>query len=234
MKESIIKPLYTMEQIKELHYGKDEKKQNNIFTNPASRIVMMVELTCLLLWLGYWYLLIISGFGEDFNFICGKLFLFWLDIFPEGLYTPTGIQRLCAILMGIGLIFVALYILIIIMVKIPNKVYVLITSCVRNSMVHKGLIYVSPFTTDQYYTLSELYKNAKEVLGYLESSCICEICIEENNTVRLCVHDQLVSKEYKYNFGKYTDKIFNPDIIDFTVLDEQVESIINKKVEFLK
>lgn len=108
-------------------------------------------------------------------------------------------------------------------------------------IIEKGLCFLSkllykycnisshPFFYHKYCNLYNLYSNEEEFLSYLKTDEHPSIIIKDQDTVKICIHQQNYAKEYELNFPGMISEIFKDNCIDFSCLDNRVETVFNKK-----
>lgn len=86
-----------------------------------------------------------------------------------------------------------------------------------------------PCSWHEYNNLRDLYEQEEKFLSYLEIDEQPDITLQGDDYVKITVHKQNIMEEHRLRFPGIISKLFQPDKIDFSYLDELVEAALQKK-----
>lgn len=207
---NVIKSKYTSEDIFNLYYGsKDVIKKRNVIDLIISIMSFLSFILCFIV------LFIIH------NNLIHYMNLFFLKITCP----PILNQYIFALIKSFAYIGVVLFLPIWVIFKISSKIITIIAK-----KLYK-IYQISPYPChhNHYFDLFSLYKNMEEFLSYLATDEHPSIILKDQDTVKICIHQQNYAKEYELNFPGMISEIFKDNCIDFSCLDNQVETVFNKK-----
>lgn len=236
MKNKIIKPKHTSDEIKELFYGPDKEKSSS-WDNPAYRNVVKWRVFFVLLFIAYIIVMCLNGaFFEYMNRIqkyMGNNFIVEHIESIDSTDANTVMEAYRIIWKWIlELIYIITYLFILIapIIPIPIKILNRIYKKIYANYIKKGLIYNPPIADSDFDYYYGLYKEAESMIPYLESSEIICLSADDENIVKMRMHDQIVSSEKKFTFLHMVHKIFQPDVIDFSVIDKEFDLIMKDRI----
>lgn len=225
--ESFIKPKYTSADVKAIYYGDDPKKRSDLF-NPAGRKIAALLIALILIWLIYLYGLLLTGIWYDFYGLINAG-LMKLSVYSYALWQEDSAYILVMAPVMLLAIIGGLWVVLLPTLFLPYKLINRVLKSAEMHFIRKGQLYISPISYSKYVRFENLYKEVERMEKYLASSDITDICIEDDNTVRVCVHNQLVSKDMKFSFAGLVEKIFLPEQIDFSVIDAELDALVYGK-----
>lgn len=82
-----------------------------------------------------------------------------------------------------------------------------------------------------YYYLVHLYENMNEFFSYLEIDEHPDITLQGDDYVKITIHKQNIMEEHRLRFPGIISKLFQPDKMDFSYLDELVEAVLQNNKE---
>lgn len=233
--KSIIKPSYTSNDVKRIYNGIELGKGCD-WRNPSYKVLLKITFVMVLIWIFYLGLTIYSGLFEKYiNWIENSSNRIMNSILPniinEYICLPknsTGLSIIIGIIAFLGILFIYIFVhvlwlcpFIIFPIMIISKSY----KKLKKGFIKKGLIQIPPISYDDYMHFFTLYRKAEILIRYLEGSDIVDLFIENENTVRVIIHNSLISKEEKYVFDGMVREIFTPTKIDFSIIDKQFDLV---------
>lgn len=235
MKDNIIKPVHTSDEIKRLYYGTDPDKKPT-WDNPAYRSVEIWGLILTILYFVYFIGIGLSGVAFEYihlvqKYMGSNMIVEYINsIDTSYISTVIDSSRLIWKFM-LEFMYAIVYLLIAIapIIPIPIKVINIIYKAMYKRNVKKGLIYDSPISRRDFDYYYRLYKNAENMLSYLESAEIIDLSTNDENVVKMRIHNQMISSEKRFVFRNMVHKIFLPDIIDFSVIDKDFEETMDRR-----
>lgn len=234
--ENIIKPSYTSNDVKRMYNGIEPGKGCD-WRNPSYRGLIKITSIMVIIYILYLGCTIYSELTENYlNWIVSLSNRLMNSILPNiineyilstkknfaALSIVLGVIAFLGILLIDFLIYIiALFPFIIFPIMLISKSY----KKIKKSFIKKGLIQIPPISYDDYMHFFTLYRKAEILIKYLEGSDIVDLFIENENTVRVIIHNSLISKEEKYVFNGMAREIFTPTKIDFSIIDKQFDSV---------
>lgn len=234
--KSIIKPSYTSSDIKNIYNGIEPGKGYD-WRNPSYRALIKRTFVMVLIWILYLGYAIYSGIADKYiNWIDGLSNNLMNTISPNiieeyfnltknssALFVVLGIIAFLGILFCLFIVHISvLFPFIIFPIIIIDKLH----KRVKKRFIRQGRIHIPPISYYDYRHFLMLYENAEKLINYLQGSDIVDLFIENENTVRIVIHNSLISKEETYVFKGMAQEIFTPTKIDFSIIDKQFDSII--------
>lgn len=86
-----------------------------------------------------------------------------------------------------------------------------------------------PCSWVEYTNLRDLYEQEEKFLSYLEIDEHPDITLQGDDYVKITIHKQNIMEEHRLRFPGIISKLFQPDKMDFSYLDELVEAALQKK-----
>lgn len=233
--KSMIKPSYTSSDIKNIYNGIEPDKGCD-WRNPAYRVLIKVTSIMFVIWILYLGCAIYSGIIDKYinwieclsnnlmNSILSNIIKEYIDLTKNSsaLSVVFEIIAFLGMLLCLFIVYIsALFPFTIFPIIIINKLY----KRVKKNFIRQGRIHIPSISYYDYRYFLMLYENAEKLINYLQGSDIVDLFIENENTVRVVIHNSLISKEEKYVFKGMAQEIFTPTKIDFSIIDKQFDSV---------
>ena len=238
--QPIIKPRYSAEQLKKMDQDNTCKWENRYYaifriTNTTLNIICLFLSLTIIDSDKYKNMMIsaITKFFLSFNDTEKVIGILTETIKTQGANLSLG-ESFIALLIIITTFFLIYGMPTLIVFQIKG---VCITKPIGRYLIKKGYIIKSPFRPllfhemkyDKYEELIVFYKRAEEVIKLLTTHDKTSLFYDEQeDKVRITIINPVLSKETNFSFGPYTSKIFTENQIDFSVLDKEVDEMLNK------
>lgn len=225
MSVRIIKPQYSVQDIKQIYYGKDQTKMAD-YNNLAYRRLVLMKRVLLLLFAIIMCFCVNTNWYEDYigwiSLKCRQLLNGMLH-YSLNIHDPN-LQWLFGVFGALTIL--ALYC---ISRLLPDILLLIgICGCVvakKRKLVEDGELYQPPISKKDYRNFLSLYKESEEIISNMErDKKIKSVDIDHCTcTVRLHLQNNFITKEYIYrSIYPYAEKIFGseiPNTIDFSIID---------------